>query len=128
MSYTVVMSAEDIDCKINLLEMPKLVEHFESISITEESNVTKYPRKVIGLTLEWEEDDAEIEGVIEGDTIILNKEQQGSFKNSSDGGLAWLLETYKGSGIITESGEDAEDTSVYKYINGIMKKGRVVFD
>jgi hypothetical protein len=128
MSYTVIMSAEKVDCKISLLEIPKLVEHFESISITtEESHGVKNPKKIISLTFEWEEDDGNITGVIEGDTIILDSEQQGAFNNSSDGGLSWLLETYKGDGVITESGEDS-DTNVYKYTKGSIKKGRVVFE
>jgi hypothetical protein len=94
------------------------MKKFENITKTEDT---------IALGLAWEEDGSPITGKIVGDVIILDSEQNGTYKNSSDGGLAYLLTTYKGSGTITEDGED-DESEVTKYTNGKPKVGRIVFD
>lgn len=119
MSYAVSMDAENVVCKIPLSEMASLMKKFNTVTKTEDT---------IALDLEWEEDGSPITGKIIGDVIILDSEQNGTYKNSSDGGLAYLLTTYKGSGTITETGEDGDDHDVTKYTDGKSKVGRVVFD
>jgi hypothetical protein len=118
MSYAVSMDAENVVCKIPLSEMGSLMKKFEDINKHE---------NLIELNLEWEEDRSPITGKIVGDVIVLDAEQGGTFKNSSDGGLSYLLTTYKGSGTITETGED-DESEVTKYTNGKSKVGRIVFD
>jgi hypothetical protein len=119
MSYAVTMHAEEVDCKIPLKDLGSLVKDFCHVEIGD---------KRVSLLLQWEEDAPHIHGKIVGDEIVLNAKQYGTFKNSSDGGLADLLVTYKGSGIITEDGEGGNDTTVTKWVHGVQKKGRVVFD
>jgi len=118
MSYAVSMDAENVVCKIPLSEMGSLMKKFRGII---------KDKDLIKLNLEWEEDRSPITGVIVGDEIILDAEQSGTYKNSSDGGLGYLLTTYKGSGTITETGED-DESEVTKYTNGKSKVGRIVFD
>jgi hypothetical protein len=118
MSYAVRMNGEDISCKIPMNELSKLKKEFEAIEIK---------GREIAFTFEWEEDEAQIRGTIEREEIILDPHQHGTFKNSSDGGLEILLTRYNGSGIVSETGEEGEEI-VYKYSNGIRKKGKIVFD
>jgi hypothetical protein len=118
MSYAVSMETDNIDCKIPVSELPKLIEIFETVVID---------KKKVSLSLTWEEDLSPIRGKIVGDEIVLNSKQCGTFKNSSSGGLEDLLSTYKGSGIITETGED-DDQEIYKYVKGVRKEGRILFD
>lgn len=118
MSYAVSMDAENVVCKIPLSEMATLMKKFETVTKTEDT---------IALDLAWEEDGSPITGKIVDDVIVLDSEQNGTYKNSSDGGLGYLLTTYKGSGTITESGEGG-DQDVTKYTNGKSKVGRIVFD
>ena len=119
MSYAVSMDAENVVCKIPLSEMGSLIKKFETITITDGDT--------IALDFKWEEDGSPVTGNIVGDIIILHAEQNGTYKNSSDGGLSYLLTTYKGSGTITETGED-DESEVTKYTIGKPKVGRIVFD
>jgi len=119
MSYATTMEGTNIDVKIPLSEIKWLTENFEEgVSLSKEE---------VNLVMSWEEDNALINGKLEGNEIILNKEQRGTFKNSSDGGLALILEKFNGSGEIREVGEDGE-TNFVKYENGQEKKGKVVFE
>jgi hypothetical protein len=119
MSYAVSMDAENVECKIPVSELATLIKKFETITVNDGDT--------IALDLEWEEDGSPITGKIIGSEIILDAEQNGTYKNSSDGGLAYLLTTYNGSGTITETGED-DETEVTKFTNGKFKVGRIVFD
>lgn len=118
MSYAITMDAEKIKCRIPTSELPNLIKEFKDVEIR---------GREIAFTLQWEEDGEPIRGTIEGDEIVLDPEQHGTYKNSSDGGLELLLERYKGSGIVTETGEDDEQ-SVYKFTDGIQKKGKITFE
>jgi hypothetical protein len=113
------MHAEDVECYIPSADICVLTKMFEKIKINKNGKVS--------FIYAWEEDCGEITGTLEKENIILDSCQSGTFKNSSDGGLSILLEKYKGDGIIRESGEDGE-SSVCKYVKGVEKKGKVMFE
>ena len=130
MSYTVNMEAEKVNLKIPISELPKLVKQFGLVRIVNSdfpSEEGEEGEKNVSLEQDWEEDDLALEGKLIGDMIVFNSEQHGIFKNSSDGGLGWLLEKYKGSGEVKEVGEDGE-AEFTKYVDGKAKKGKVVFE
>lgn len=117
MSYSVNMKAKNIRCQIPLSQMQWLQENFEEIRI-------KKPD--IDLLFEWEEDGGEIKGKLIADIIVLCKEQEGRYLNSSDGGLGLLLGRFKGNGEIIMTGEEG-DTDFIKYTNGKAKKGKIIY-
>lgn len=118
MSYSITMDAQEVECKIPLTEISKIRKQFEEIEINKDH---------IKFIYEYEEDDGSIVGKIVNGMIILDTDQHGSFKNSSDGGISILLSDYKGNGLITLTGEEGEQ-SIYKYTDGVSKQGKVVFD
>jgi len=113
------MEAREIECKIPLSEIDFLLKDWWRI-IFEHGRVF--------LELSWEEDKDTINGKLGDGFILLDKEKQGTFKNSDDGGLSQLLEKFKGSGIIETSGEETDDHDIYKYNKGKKVKGKVVFE
>lgn len=119
MSYRVQMDAENVECRIPLADLGVIAESFWGIIIRD---------KHVQLTFEWEEDETPLAGKVVGKEIVLNKKQNGSFLNSSDGGLAMLLEKYNGSGTIREDGEEGDDVTITRYENGSRKKGKIVFE
>ena len=118
MSYTTYMEASEIDVKIPLKDIEKLVK---------ENYLVTFVSGRVTIALEWEEDRGYLEGNIKDDYIILEKEQGGTFKNSSDNGLSDILERYKGNGIIKTTGEDGEQ-EIFKYKQGIRIKGKIIFE
>lgn len=133
MSYTVHMSAKNVRCLIPPDSLMWLAERFWSVQILKEGRrYTSKERTKLLLDYEWEEEQDAIIGFLETNRIgeyyfVLEPEQSGNFKNSSDGGLSILLKEFEGNGIIEETGEDGEQ-EVYKYEHGKKKKGKVVFD
>lgn len=120
MSYAITMNAEDVNCKIPLCDIPKLQKEYEEVKFCKNNQIE--------LIFDWEEDGGCITGKIIENEIILDSEQHGIFRRSSDGGLSSLLEDYKGDGMITECGEEGDGSDVTKYVKGVKKKGRIVFD
>ena len=118
MSYTTYMEASEIDVKIPLKDIEKLIK---------ENYLVTFVSGRVTIALEWEEDGGYLEGNIKDDYIILEKEQSGTFKNSSDNGLSDILERYKGNGIIKTTGEDGEQ-EIFKYKQGIRIKGKIIFE
>lgn len=122
MSYYVQMKATCVNCRIPKSELANLIEYFHLVEI-----INLKSGRYIKLQLQWEEDAFPITGYFHGDYIHITSVQEGRFLNSSDGGLSYLLKTYKGSGIIVETGEDGEQEQL-KYENGVMKKAKVVWE
>lgn len=124
MSYRTSMSAYQIDVKIPLQDIRWLIDKFYQVVFT---NITDNTATVV-LYLSWEEDSDGLKGRRKDGYIILCTEQNGDYKNSEDGGLSEILERYKGCGIIETTGESGDDHEIVKYTNGVVRKGKVVFD
>jgi len=119
MAYAVTTDAREIDCIIPVSDLGEIAKEFYEVLVRSNE---------VELTQFWEEDGAPITGKIVGESIVLNDEHHGTYNNSSDGGLVYLLTKYKGSGIIEDVGEDGSDHAITKYVNGVERKGRIVFD
>lgn len=118
MSYAITMDGRNVQCKMPLKGIAKIKKQFEEIKID---------KSQIEFIFECEEDDGSITGSVVNGMVILDTEQHGTFKNSSDGGISILLSEYKGSAVITLTGEEGEQ-KVYKYTDGESKEGHISFD